>query len=359
VFERRLPRWSAVIVLALVWTSPLTVLSARSVAAQEASLVIETIPPLEGVAFRLGKQRFETDADGVAQVASLEPGAYELKANERQLMNDQTRVSFEAWSDGVVEASRMIDVGGALLLQAGFNVDHLVTESFRTAAGETLSPESIGSFEVVDDTGTATTYQGSSRGLAGPTAQQWERFPPGTRWLRATRVFLGQRGLTAEEASYRVRSIVVDDERVPGSVAPFLPRAGAEWVIASDPEAAGAPTGGILALLAVFVVGLVGLVAFGRPLLARIPALRQREAAGSVDGRAGREYVRVTLRDGRVVEGWKTHVPGGSDAEALTVDVTSVRSPDGEELASDPLDSFILPSQIKYLETPEDSPQLH
>ena len=358
MFERRFPRWSAVIVLALVWTSPLTVLSARSVAAQEVSLVVETFPPVEGVAFRLGKQRFETDANGVAQVAPVEPGAYELRANEHQQVDDQSRVSFVAWSDGVVEPTRTIDVRGTVLLQAGFNVDYLVTESFRTVAGETLSPESIGSFQVVDDTGAATTYQGSSRGLAGPTAQQWERFPPGTRWLRATRVFLGQEGLTAEEASYRVRWIIVDDERVPGSVAPFLPRAGAEWEIASGPEATDAPPAGPIAVLAVFVVGVVGLVAFRRPLLARIPALRQREAAGGVDGGTDREYVRVTLRDGRVLEGWKTHVPGGSDAEALTIDVTSVRSPDGEELASDPLDSFILPSQIKHLERPTESSQL-
>ena len=354
--ERRVPRWSAIIVLALVWTSPLAVLSARSVAAQEASLVIETFPPVEGVAFRLGKQRFETDANGVAQVAPPEPGAYDLRANEHQLLNDQTRVSFVAWSDGAGELNRSIDVRDPVRLRAGFNVDYLVTESFRTVAGETLSPESIGSFVVVDDTGAARTYQGSSLGLAGPTAQQWERFPPGSRWLRATRVFLGQAGLTAQEASYRVRSIIVDGKRVPGSVAPFLARAGAEWVIASDPEAAGAPSEGTFALLAVFVVGLVGLVAYRRPLLARF-SLLQREPARPGD--ANREYVRVTLRNGRVVEGWKTYVPGGSDSEALTIDVTSVQSPDGEELASDPLDSFILPSQIKHLERTAESPHPH
>jgi hypothetical protein len=358
VRDRAIPKWTAVILLAAVGTSPFAMLGAHSVSAQTASVVIETVPPLEGVAFRLGKQRYETDLNGVAQVAPLDPGEYELRTNENQLLNKQSRVSFVAWSDGSAEPKRSIDVQGTVLLQVGFNVDYLVTESFRSAADGALSPESIGSIDIVDDTGASTTYQGRSRGVAGPTAQQWERFPPGTRWLRAVRVISGENGLRAEEASYRVRSITVDGERVPGAADRFVPRAGAEWVIASDRPAGGPTPSSYLVLLGVLLAGIVALVAFRRPLLAHVPFLQREAAHARVDSSLDREYIRVTLRSGRVVEGWKTYVPGGSDSEALTIEVTSVRSPDGEDLASDPLDSFILPSQIKHLERPEESPQL-
>jgi hypothetical protein len=160
---------------------------------------------------------------------------------------------------------------------------------------------------------------------------------------------LGQEGLTAEEASYRVRWIIVDDERVPGSVAPFLPRAGAEWVIASGPEATDAPPAGTIAVLAVLVVGLVGLVAFRRPLLALVPFL-QREP-GRRGGGAESEYVRVTLRNGQTLEGWRTHVPGHNESGTCSIQATSVQGPDGDRAAVDrPEYWFLLPSQIEHIE---------
>ena len=358
--ESRLSNWTSVTLAILASTALFVATVPLTSAAQPAPLVIETVPPLEGISFRLAGKRFLTDENGVAQIVPSRPGVYEVSTKDHVLLDDQRRAEFATWSDGVVEPNRTVDLRQPVLLQIGFHVDYLVKERFRTANGESLSPESIGSFVIVDDAGSPTTFAGSSRGLAGPTAQLWERFPPGTRWLRAVRVTVGDEGLSTQQASYDVESVNVNGERATGSPDDFAPKPGAEWVIAVDsPAAAGLGVTAII-VIAILIVGLLGLFAVIRirkgfeALLARVSFLHRGLARRNSDvPDADREFVRVTLRNGRTVEGWRTQVPGADKSEALSIQVTSVRGTDGEELASDPLDSFILPSQIVHLETLE------
>jgi hypothetical protein len=325
-------------------------------AAQPASLLIETVPPLEGMPFLLGGQRFVTDENGVVEIIPPEPGTYDVSTKDHVLLDDQRRASFAAWSDGVVEPIRAVDIQESVRLEVGFDVDHLVTESFRAVDGEVLSPESIESIVVVDDRGRSTTFRGPSRGVAGPTAQEWERFPPGTRWLRAVRVTVGDDGLRTEQASYNVESVRVNGERAPGSPDDFAPQPGAEWVITMElPAAAGRWVWAIvvIAALSVGVLGLLAVIRIRRqpqPLLARLPFLHRGRARREGDVRdSGREFVRVTLRNGRKVEGWRTNVSGD---EALAIQVTSVQGPGGEKVESDSVDYwFLLPSQVDRIET--------
>jgi hypothetical protein len=361
VRECLLSKWSCITLPTLASAALLVATSVPSLATQQPALVIETVPALEGIPFQLEGQRFVTDENGVAQITPSRPGVYEVSTRDHILLDDQRRAEFATWSDGVVEPNRDVDLRQPVLLQIGFHVDHLVEESFRAANGKALSPGSIGSFVIVDDTGAPTTFSGKSRGMAGPTAQLWERFPPGTRWLRAVRVVVGDDGLSTEQVSYEVQSLSVNGEDAHVFSHRFVPSPGAEWVIAVDPSAATTTSPLVVAggAIAVLVLGLLGLFAFrrirnsSRPLLGRVPFLHRGSARHEVqDEPGGTEFVRVVLRNGRTVEGWRTHVPGDDQSEAVTIQVTSVQGPDGQKVATDMLDYwFLLPAQIDRIET--------
>jgi hypothetical protein len=51
-------------------------------------------------------------------------------------------------------------------------------------------------------------------------------------------------------------------------------------------------------------------------------------------------------------------VPGAEDSEAINIKVEQVSGPNGEQLVPEPLDSFVLPSQIVDLEMHRDQPQV-
>ena len=216
-------RWGSIAVLFAVATLLATLVPNRA-AAQAASLVIETVPPIEGVNFEVDGKTYSTDEEGVATIDEVVPGKSEVRTPDRGLLTDSQRIEFVTWSDGVAESNRVVDIEGSTRLQVGFRVDFLVAETFRTSEGEVLSPESVGPFAVVDDAGESTTFPGSSAGLAGPTARFWDRFPPGTRWLPANRIVPENGQLGAQEASYAVRWVICRwraGECVERSVHPF------------------------------------------------------------------------------------------------------------------------------------------
>jgi hypothetical protein len=332
--------------------------------AQSSKLVVQTVPSIEGIRFRVGGQTFITDEHGVAEIAPTTAGARTLEVDEHLLIDKSQRVEFAAWSDGILDPSRALDLEDSSGLQVGFNIDYLVKERFHSPSGELIDPSSIDSYTIVDDANNSTTFDGSSTGLAGPTALVWQRFPPGTRWLRAVRLVRTDGALETERVSYTVRSVTFDGRRVAGSSEPFFPTGGSEWPITT--EASAFPMGGLsvaaaalLLLLAGFFV-LMRLRADDRTAVAHDPApsrplIRGRTARRQTQARI---YVRVKLRNGRTVEGWKMTVPGVTDSEAIYINATQVWGSDGEQVTPGPLDSFVLPSQIIDLEMREDLPQV-
>lgn len=335
----------------------------HAAAAQTASLVIETVPPIEGIKFRVDGDTLSTDEEGAASVDLALPGRFELSTSERVLLSDSHRVEFATWSDGVIETSRVVDIEGETRLQLGLNVDYLIGESFRTSNGDDLNPRSIDSFAIEDDAGETSTFPGGSLGLAGPTAQIWERFPAGTRWLRAVRISLENDELMAEEVSYEVRSVTVEGERMTPLSTRFVPSQGAEWAIGVDTAKTSSPNPALI-LVPILVGGFIlwflvrwGVRARRQPSMPSAPASaigfgrRQKSPTEPVS----RELTRVRLRTGRTIEGWRTDVPGADQSEAIILEVTSVWGPDGKRVMSQPTDCFLLPSQIIEIETYEDS----
>lgn len=359
----QLKLWSIMLlVLAFVCVS-LTIVPSTAVA-QTPTLVVETVPPIEGIKVRVGDESFVTDESGVVRIAPEAQGADRLSVDEHSLIGNSQRVEFVAWSDGVVTAARTFDFREPSRLQVGFNIDYLVTERFRNSSGDLLGSRSIDSFTIVDDTNNSTTFSGSSRGLAGPTALSWQRFPAGTRWLRAVRIDREGGALEAENVSYSVRSVTVEGEHATVSSDPFVPSVDAEWTITLDPSRNPIGQIAVVAVAILFLIGGILILARvrGRPKTAieRGPtSFRRLLGEGIARTRAPAEvYVRVKLQNGRTVEGWKMKVPGAEDSEAISINVTNVFGPDGEHVTPGPLDSFVLSSQIVDLEMREDEPQV-
>jgi len=347
--------WLLVTIVALL----ATLVPHRAAAAQTDSLVIETVPPIEGITFRLNGEPFSTNEEGVARVDPAVPGRFELGTRDQVRLGDSRRIEFAVWSDGVAESSRVVDIEGSTRLQVGFRVDFLIAESFRTSEGDVFKPRSVGQFVIVDDAGESTTLPGSSRGVAGPTAQSWERFPAGTRWLPSVRIVSENRHLKAEEASYRVRWVSVEGERIAASSVPFTPSEGGEWDIEVDMSRGSLPRELILVPL------LIGGLILSLVVVRRIRGTSQPSVPGARKFArfvrrqrvprepAGREFVRIKLRTGRTIEGWRTQIPGADPSEAVNLAVTSVWGPDGSKVTSQPTDSFLFPSQIIQIDVYE------
>ena len=355
--------WSITLLIPVLACAALAI-APNTAVAKTPKLVVETVPPIEGIKFRLGDERFVTDESGVVQITPRVPGADRLSVDEHSLIGDSQRVEFVAWSDGVVNAERAVDFREPSRLQVGFDIDYLVTERFHSSNGNILGPNSIDSYTIVDDNNHSTTFRGSSSGLAGPTALWWQRFPPGTRWMRAVRIVREGGALKAENVSYTVRSVTVEGERATVSSGPFDPSADAGWTITLD--ASRNLTGQIVVgvVLILFLIGgffiLMRARGGSKAAMTLSPApFRRLVGDGLARSQPPAEvYVRVKLQNGRTVEGWKMKVPGAEDSEAISINITHVWGPDGEQVRPGPLDSFVLASQIVNLEICEDQPQV-
>jgi len=351
-------KWSSIRLLVTIVAISATLVPFRAAAAQTDSLVIETVPPIEGITFRLDGEPFSTNEEGVASVDPAVPGRFGLETRDQVRLGDSRRIEFVVWSDGVAESSRVVDIEGSTHLQVGFRVDYLIAESFRTSEGDVFKPRSVGPFVIVDDAGESTTLPGSSRGVAGPTAQSWERFPAGTRWLPGVRIVAENGNLKAEEASYRVRWVSVEGERIAALPIPFIPSEGGEWAIEVDTSGSSLPRA--LILVPLLVTGLIlGLVAVRRIRRRSQPSVAARKFTRVVRRQrvprepAGREFVRIKLRTGRIIEGWRLPTSGADPWEAVNLAVTSVWGPDGSKVTAQPADSFLFRSQIIQIDVNE------
>ena len=459
----------------------LVVLSAPAARAQEAPLMIQTVPSLQGVELTMFGAAVTTDDHGLA-VATGAPGTYELTAPASGARGN-VRWEFSGWSDGIDSPTRPVTVSSFTFLEAGYDVYHRAHLALVVAGGEEF-PEPLDSVTLIDDRGRRVTLSGAE-----------------PAWLLAQRAVETPSGLAPEEVGYRVHSISAGGRRVlpageqqlrpvPGglieieaapSEAAAGPRdlrvgdrpappttsledrpvwlflvlgaaalgllalvghsRGASWVrtgrsavagaganlgrtlspVASATAAAARHTGtGVVGILrrgargsvrlgrgvaiagrslarrsAALAAHLAGATKAGARFFLRLMATATRRAAGviswcgSVGARAAaaaslwirripgsapaatagrargpaapseRELVRVTLLDGRVIEGWwERQAPDTNDFFCLT-HVSRVLEPDGTARASTAVDAFIPVAKIADIEraeatTPED-----
>jgi hypothetical protein len=336
---------------AMLFLSPLLLLpigpaGARAQAAP--SVTISTMPELEGVVFYIGDQRVVTGEDGTVRTTVPEPGVYELETTERTKMGTEVRIAFEGWSDGGEDPRRSLEVGGPTAIAAGFDVDYLIKENYVDARGNAIASDQLSSVTVSDNAGESYSWPAPSPGVAGPTAVVWERHPPGTRWLRATDVSLSDGNLGAKKMSYELEAVVVDGESMTPASRTLPLEPGAEWSMAVAPGP-GWSGPWIWAAAALASVLLLFLLARLRRRDSRVLKPSPARTRSTPETQRSREFVRIALRNGRTVEGWRM-TSADAASPAIIIDVTAVTS-DGQPVPSTPIDSFVLKTQILSYET--------
>jgi hypothetical protein len=347
--SRRFSKRSCGIFLLLtLFLLPIGPAGARSQAAT--SVTISTVPELEGIVFYIGDQRVVTGEDGTAKTTLPVAGVYELETSERRKLGTEVRIAFGGWSDGGEEPRRSIDVGGPTAIEAGYDVDYLIEESYVDASGSAIASDRLSSVTVSDDAGESHSWPAPSPGVAGPTAVVWERHPPGTQWLRATDVSLSDGNLSAKEMSYELEAVVVDGESMTPASRTLPLEPGAEWSMAVAP----APwwSGSWLWIAAALAsVLLVLLMARLRRRVSSPTKPTPARLRRTPETRRSSEFVRIALRNGRTVEGWRM-TSADAASPAIIIDVSAVTS-DGQPVPSTPIDSFVLKTQILSYETLE------
>jgi len=171
--------------VAVVWLSWVP-----KAAAQEAVLLIETVPAVAGVEVGVDGSSINTDSHGL-MLASVPPGRHRLEAPGSVDLGEDARLRFERWSDGHTTRSRSVDVESFEYIEAGYETYHRVTFGFEGLGGE------VGTVILEDNTGRRVALPG-----------------PGTVWLKATRLVESTAGFDSERLDYRVVALTVDGRSV-------------------------------------------------------------------------------------------------------------------------------------------------
>jgi hypothetical protein len=298
-----------------VAVATLVVLSASAARAQEAPLMIQTVPSLQGVELSLFGRAVATDGHGLA-VATGAPGTYELSTPVSGA-GENVRWEFSGWSDGSDSPTRPVTVSSFTFLEAGYDVYHRTSISLVAVGGREF-PEPLDSVSLVDDRGERVVLSGDE-----------------SVWLLARRAVEAPAGLASEEVGYRVQGISAGGRRVLPSRAQRLrpvpgglleievtPAEGAGVALATPEADPPTPESSSranksqwpLVVLVAAAVGLLALVGRGRAaewaragrlaLRHARPALRRKlspvgsgiAAAARNRGRGGRGILRHTAR---------------------------------------------------------------
>jgi hypothetical protein len=172
-------------------------LAAPAARAQEAPLMVQTVPALQGVELSLFGRVVTTDDHGLA-VATNAPGTFELSTPVSGVAED-VRWEFSGWSDGSDSPTRPVTVSSFTFLEAGYDVYHRASISLLLDGGE-KPPGPIDTVTLVDDRGERVTLSGDQ-----------------SVWLLARRAVETSGGFAPEEVGYRVLSISAGGRPLPPS----------------------------------------------------------------------------------------------------------------------------------------------
>ena len=178
-------------------------------AAQEVSLPVvvrptvvsvQTVPPLPGIPFALGEERFVSDANGLARIELTEPGAYELEVlvEPETLLTPDTKISFARWSDATFTPNRAVELTNKdLALQVGFELSHPIPITFADLAGAPVDWSRVSS----------VTLKSSAAAYRTVTDEQ-------PYWLQANRIMRQQADIFPTPLLWSVESVMLDGSNV-------------------------------------------------------------------------------------------------------------------------------------------------
>ena len=171
-----------------------------SLVIQPSVLVVQTVPALEGIRFKLGDQIFTSGKDGFARLQVDRTGDYTLQALSSGMADPNVRVDFYRWSDETYLPYQVIHIPQAGVVQAGFQLANKVGQHFIDLQNKPVNPDRISLITLKSSQG--TTYN----------------FVDGTpRWLPASLVTRRSTGLEVVPIQYSVITVIVDGSNVVSS----------------------------------------------------------------------------------------------------------------------------------------------
>ena len=164
-----------------------------------AVLTVRTVPPLAGVNFLLGGRAFSTAADGSGQISVSKSGRYHLEVLPWR--TKAARATFIRWDNGIFEAGRNVTLPRDNPLEAGFNVEQLVTPTFVDLEQHPVSARRVSAVTFKSSYGTTESF-GEPLGSVKPV------------WVQASQVVRRPTGLEAKKISYVLESVMIDGSNV-------------------------------------------------------------------------------------------------------------------------------------------------
>lgn len=162
-----------------------------------AEVRIQTVPAIPGIPFQMNGTRFVSGEDGFANVKIDKPGQYRLEVLADQYHNPDKRIEFARWLEESYQPYQDIQVPTDKVIQVGFNVYHLVGQSFIDLAGLPVDPKRVTEFTI--------------RSAQGDMFVLHDGQP---RWIPASRVARRATGLEETQLLYSVLSVTVDGSNV-------------------------------------------------------------------------------------------------------------------------------------------------
>ena len=161
------------------------------------TLEIITVPPIQGIPFRVSGRRLETNAEGVIRSRIWREGLNEVEILMEDFQSSKYKLEFARWSDAVFLTKRDIDITSSLSIEAGFNVSYPVQLNYTNLEGDRVPIERIDAVELRNSIGDVLNFAGYQ-----------------TQWLQAIDILGRDFGLDPVELVYSVQSVMVDGSNV-------------------------------------------------------------------------------------------------------------------------------------------------
>jgi hypothetical protein len=158
---------------------------------------IQTVPPIPGIPFQMNGTQFVSGENGIADIKIDKIGQYRLEVLADQYHSTSKRIEFARWLDESYQPYQDIQVPTDKVIQVGFNVYHLVGQSFLDLEGLPVDPTRIKEFTI--------------RSAQGDMFVLNDGQP---RWIPASRVARRVNGLEETQLLYSVIGVTVDGSNV-------------------------------------------------------------------------------------------------------------------------------------------------
>ncbi len=161
------------------------------------TLVIQAVPPVEGISFLIDGRRFVTNDEGIVRATFRREGLIEVEALVNEFHSRDMQLEFARWGDYVFTPQRVIEITSPLTIEAGFHVSYPVRLHYTDLEGGEIPAERISTVELRNSIGDILTFDGHQ-----------------VQWMQSIKVLGRDFGLDPVDIVYAVQRVIVDGANV-------------------------------------------------------------------------------------------------------------------------------------------------